>query len=251
MLCLARVLYKNKDYWAAVEGESLRLLKNSPYEEIRVSDKRIKLKRHKLLPPAEPTKIICVGLNYTDHAKELKMRKPRQPIIFLKPPGSLIADGEIINYPGGCRRVDYEAELALVVKKKGKNIPAAKAGEYILGFTCLNDVTARDLQKKDGQWTRAKSFDTFCPLGPWVVRGLSPGNLKITSFLNGKLKQNSSTSLFIFNIGYLINFISSVMTILPGDVISTGTPAGVGPMKRGDSVKVSIEGIGDLCNRIE
>ncbi len=201
-----------------------------------------------------PTKIVCVGLNYHCHAKELGMNTPHHPIIFLKPASCLIGPKESIIYPKMSKRVDYEAELALIIKDRIKNIKESQVMRHIEGITCLNDVTARDLQKKDGQWTRAKSFDTFCPIGPKIVpwtKDLDPNNLKIQSFLNGKLKQDSNTSNFIFKIEKLVSFISGVMTLFPGDVISTGTPKGIGPMKKGDNVEVRIEGVGSLVNYVK
>jgi len=189
-------------------------------------------------------------LNYKNHAKELKMKIPENPILFLKPPTTLIGHNAAIHYPQGVKQVDYEGELALVIKKKAKNISQKKTEDYILGYSCLNDVTARDVQSQDIQWTRAKSYDTFCPLGPWIETSLNPSALGIKTFVNGKQKQNSCTSHFIFSIYYLISFISQVMTLIPGDVISTGTPPGVGPMKVGDVVEVEIEGIGRLRNKV-
>ena len=199
----------------------------------------------------KPSKIILAGLNYRDHARELKMKIPKAPVIFLKPPTTLISHKGSIIYPQGVKRLDYEAELALVIKRKARNVSVKEAKSCILGFTCLNDVTARDLQKKDGQWTRAKSFDTFCPIGPVIKTGLDTSNLAIQAYLNGKLKQNSNTGDFIFSPQYLVSFISKVMTLLPGDVVSTGTPAGVGPMKKGNQVEVRIEGVGSLINYVK
>ena len=189
----------------------------------------------------KPTKIIAVGLNYIDHAKELKMPIPDEPIIFLKPPTAVISHKDKIIYPKGVKQLDYEAELAVVMKDK----------KHILGYTCANDVTARDLQRKDVQWTRSKSFDTFCPLGPRVVKNVDPNNLEIKLYLNGKLKQSSHTSNMIFRVEELVSFISKIMTLCPGDVILTGTPPGVGPMKIGDVVEVEIEGIGKLTNFVK
>jgi len=171
-------------------------------------------------------------------------------IIFLKPSTTLVAHKENIIYPKGIERLDYEAELALVIKKEAKDIAEEKVKDYILGYTCLNDVTARDIQKKDGQWTRAKSFDTFCPLGPWIETDIDPSNLMIKSYLNGELRQKSATSNFIFSVEYLVSFISRIMTLLPGDVISTGTPKDIGEMKVNDVIEVEIEGIGKLKNRV-
>lgn len=197
-----------------------------------------------------PSKIIAVGLNYIDHARELRMDIPKEPLIFIKPPTTVIGHLENIVYPPSVTRLDYEAELAVVIKKKAKDVPVGKAKEYILGYTCLNDVTARNLQAKDGQWTRAKSFDTFCPVGPHVVTDTDPADLKIELFLNNELKQSSSTKNQIFGPEYLLSFISKVCTLQPGDIIATGTPAGVGPMTTGDSVEVRIETIGSLKNRV-
>lgn len=198
-----------------------------------------------------PSKIICVGLNYLDHAKEMKEPLPENPIIFLKPPSAIIQDGDAIIYPNQTFNLHYEAELAIVIKDKIHNIPINEAFEHILGFTCANDVTARDLQKKDGQWTRGKGFDTFCPVGPNIVSGIDPNDLAIKLYLNGELKQNSRTSNLIFKPDYLVSFISQVMTLLPGDIILTGTPSGIGPMKIGDTVVVEIEKIGKLTNIVK
>jgi len=202
----------------------------------------------------KPTKIVCIGLNYHCHAKEIGMNTPRHPIIFLKPPTTLIGPKDKIVYPKMSKRVDYEGELAVIIKKKAKNIPKNKVKKYIEGFTCLNDVTARDLQKKDGQWTRAKSFDTFCCVGPRIVKwtkGFNPNNLKIQTFLNSKVKQDSNTSQFIFKVEEIVSFISKVMTLNPGDIIATGTPKGIGPMKRGGKIESKIERIGTLINYVK
>jgi 2-keto-4-pentenoate hydratase/2-oxohepta-3-ene-1,7-dioic acid hydratase in catechol pathway len=195
-----------------------------------------------------------VGLNYIDHAKELNMDIPSEPIIFLKPPTAVISHGDAIVYPATSTQVDYEAELAVVIGKRCRHVPKEDAYDYILGYSCFNDVTARDLQRKDGQWTRAKSFDTFAPYGPWIVTKdevPDPGDLDITLRLNGKVKQDSNTRNLIFDIPTLVEFISGIMTLEEGDVIATGTPPGVGPMERGDSVEVEIEKIGVLENRVE
>lgn len=204
----------------------------------------------KLLAPSQPSKIVAVGLNYRDHAKELNMAIPKEPILFLKPSTSVIGHEEKIVYPSMCAQLDYEAEIAVVIKKKCKYITPEEAEEYILGYTCFNDVTARDLQRKDGQWTRAKSFDTFSPFGPWIVAGIDPGDLKIELKLNGQTKQSSSTKNLIFDIPTVVSFASQVMTLLPGDVVTTGTPPGVGPMHINDVVEISIENIGILVNTV-
>ena len=209
-----------------------------------------KLSEVRLLAPIVPGKVIGVGLNYKDHAEELKQKLPDEPVLFIKPRSSVIGPGEPILLPRQSSRVDYEAELAIVIYRTAKNVPLLSAKEFILGYTCLNDVSARDLQMKDGQWTRAKSFDSFSPLGPWVETELNPGNLKIEARLNGKLAQSSNTSQLNFNCFQLVSFISTIMTLDPGDVIATGTPSGIGPMKDGDEIAVSIEGIGELKNPV-
>lgn len=198
----------------------------------------------------KPTKIVCVGLNYLDHAKEMKEKIPSSPILFLKPPSALIFHNDKILYPPQTKELHYEGELAVVIKTRAKNISEAEAPKHILGLTCANDVTARDLQRSDGQWSRAKGFDTFCPVGPTIVPGISPDNLAIKSYLNGELKQSSNTANMIFNVNYLVSFISQVMTLEPEDIILTGTPPGVGPMKIGDEVKIEIEGLGSLSNKV-
>jgi 2-keto-4-pentenoate hydratase/2-oxohepta-3-ene-1,7-dioic acid hydratase in catechol pathway len=198
----------------------------------------------------QPTKVVLVGLNYRDHARELNMKLPDEPILFLKPPTTLIGPEESIVYPEQSTRVDYEAELAVVMKDECKNVEPDEVPNYVAGFTCLNDVTARDLQGKDVQWTRAKSFDTFCPVGPRIVKDIEPNNVGIQSFLNGELRQDSSTSNFIFRVEDLVSFISKVMMLQPGDIIATGTPSGIGAMERGDTIEIKIEGIGTLRNYV-
>lgn len=248
---IAKFRYKKSILWGIINNNgSITCLKGEPFGKIKKTTKKVSLKRIELLPPATPSKIILVGLNYRDHARELKMPIPKEPIIFLKPPTSLTAHNESIVFPKGVKQLDYEAELALVIKKKTRNITKDNYHKYILGYTALNDITARDLQAKDIQWTRAKSFDNFCPIGPWLETEFNPNDARIQLRLNGKLRQDSSTANFIFSVGYIVSFISKIMTLLPGDIISTGTPPGVGPMKKGDKVQVFIEGIGNLINHI-
>ncbi|MEM1578324.1 MAG: fumarylacetoacetate hydrolase family protein [Archaeoglobaceae archaeon] len=206
------------------------------------------LSQVKFLPPVIPTKIVAVGLNYIDHANELGMPVPEEPVIFLKPPSAVIGDSDPIVFPPNSIRVDYEGELAVVMAKRCKKVPKERAEDVILGYTCFNDVTARDLQAKDGQWTRAKSFDTFAPLGPYIAELKDVSNLKIETRVNGEVKQKSTTSNMIFDVFTLVEFISSIMTLEPGDVIATGTPAGIGRLKSGDFVEVEIEKIGVLKN---
>jgi 2-keto-4-pentenoate hydratase/2-oxohepta-3-ene-1,7-dioic acid hydratase in catechol pathway len=202
-----------------------------------------------LLAPCQPSKIVCVGLNYVEHANELKMKLPLEPILFLKPPSAVIGPGAEIVVPKSSERVDYEGELGVVIGKRCKAIAADEAKKYVLGYTCFNDVTARDLQQKDGQWTRAKSFDTFAPFGPWIAN-IDPADADIKTRVNGEVKQSSNTSDLIFGVPKLIEFISNVMTLEPGDVIATGTPPGVGRLEKGDVVEVEIEGIGVLKNLV-
>jgi len=202
----------------------------------------------KFLPPVVPSKIVAVGLNYIDHAQELKMPVPEEPILFLKPPSAVVGHEDPIILPKISRRVDYEGELAVVIKENCKNVSRREAEEYILGYTCFNDVTARDIQAKDIQWTRAKSFDTFAPIGPYIAEFKDASKLKIETRVNGKVVQKSNTSNLIYDVPALIEYISSVMTLRAGDVIATGTPAGVGTLKDGDTIEVEIEKIGVLRN---
>lgn len=198
-----------------------------------------------------PTKIICVGLNYKDHAKEMKLALPKEPLLFMKPTTALIGPEEEIITPKMSERVEYEAELAIIIKDKIKDVEQKEVMKHIKGFTCFNDITARDLQKKDLQWTRAKGFDTFAAIGPRIVKISNPNKLKIELFVNGEKKQDSNTKNFIFKVEKIVSFISKIMTLLPGDIISTGTPAGIGQIKSGDVVEVKIEGIGTLKNYVK
>ena len=206
----------------------------------------------RFLSPVLPSKIICVGRNYVDHAKELGNEVPTEPLIFLKPLSSLITHGDSIVYPPQSSRVDFEGEIGLVISKRGRHIRPEDAMDHIFGYTCVNDITARDLQKKDGQWTRGKGFDTFCSVGPWMVSkdefDLSKTTLRTK--LNGELKQEGTPGQMIFNVGAILAFVSSFLTLEPGDLIATGTPAGVGPMQPGDHVTVEIEGLGALSNTV-
>ncbi len=202
-----------------------------------------------LLAPCRPSKVVCVGLNYVEHAKELKMKLPDEPILFLKPPSAVIGPEEKIVIPRSSQQVDYEGELAVVIGKRCKDVLAEDVDKYVLGYTCFNDVTARDLQRKDGQWTRAKSFDTFAPIGPWID-SIDPWDANIQTRVNGVVKQKSNTYDLIFGVPQLIEFISRVMTLEPGDIIATGTPPGVGRLEKGDVVEVEIEGIGVLRNPV-
>ena len=201
-----------------------------------------------LLPPVNPSKIVCVGRNYREHAKELGNEVPTDILIFLKPPSSLLAPEGKIVMPSLSQRVDHEGELAVVIERKCRNVTESEALAFVRGYTCANDVTARDLQKSDGQWTRGKGFDTFCPVGPFVSDELSPAALDVETRVNGQVRQKGNTRDFIFPLASVIRYISSVMTLFPGDLILTGTPAGVGPLKADDRVEVSISGLGTLTN---
>jgi 2-keto-4-pentenoate hydratase/2-oxohepta-3-ene-1,7-dioic acid hydratase in catechol pathway len=203
-----------------------------------------------LLAPCQPGKIVCLGVNYRPHAQEMQHNLPSSPLIFLKPSTAVIGPQEPIVFPRGWQRVDYEGELGIVIGQKARYVSEAKARDYVLGYTCVNDVTERQLQKEDGQWTRAKGFDTFAPIGPWIETEVSPDDLKLETLLNGEVRQSARTSELIFGISQLISFISGIMTLLPGDIISTGTPGGIGPMQPGDSVEIKIENIGSLKNPV-
>jgi len=233
-------LYQDKV--GALEGE--------PFGEYRRLEASIPLNRARLLAPVIPGKIIAVGRNYAEHAQERGVNVPEIPLIFLKPPSSVIGVDDPIWLPPQSQRVDHEAELAVVIGKGGRLIQPDQAWEHVLGYTIANDVTARDLQQKDGQWTRGKGFDSFCPLGPWIETDLDPSDLRIACRVNGELRQLGSTREMVFTIPQLITFITSVMTLNPGDVILTGTPAGIGPLAAGDTVEVEVEGIGLLSNPV-
>lgn len=203
-----------------------------------------------LLPPVLPTKIVCIGRNYADHAKELGNEAPAEPLLFFKPPSALLAPNGTIVRPALSQRVDFEGELAIVIGREAKNVRADDWRDFVRGFTCANDVTARDLQKKDVQFTRGKGFDTFCPIGPCLETDLDISDLRVTTKVNGEIKQDGRTSQMIFTPGVVVAYITAVMTLMPGDLILTGTPAGVGPLNSGDRVEVEIEGIGVLANPV-
>ncbi len=232
------------------ETDSVRIIEGDLFGENTIGD-RVFDKRHiQILAPCEPSKVICIGLNYHDHAKEVSMEIPTQPVVFLKPSSAVTGTGTSIIYPPQCTRLDYEAELAIVMKDIAQCIEPEEAPAKILGFTCANDITARNLQPMDGQWTLAKSFDTFCPIGPHIETNIDPSNLSIKLYLNGELKQDSNTSQMIFSVDYIISYLSKHMTLFPGDVIITGTSPGISAMKAGDTVEVDIEGIGKLVNTV-
>ncbi|TFH57977.1 MAG: FAA hydrolase family protein, partial [Candidatus Zixiibacteriota bacterium] len=217
-----------------------------------ITDHKVDLVGTKLLAPVTPSKIVCVGLNYADHVKESQSSNvvPKEPVLFMKPLTALIGPEETIVAPPQSQRVDYEGEIGVVIGARCKDLSPEEITKNIFGVTCVNDVTARDLQKKDLQWTRGKGFDTFCPAGPYLVTDLDYKNLNVTSRLNGETRQTSNSRNMIFSIAELIGFINNIMTLLPGDLIATGTPEGVGPMKNGDIIEVEVEGVGVLRNRV-
>ncbi|MGI6629139.1 MAG: fumarylacetoacetate hydrolase family protein [Bacillota bacterium] len=237
--------------YGILKGDRVFPIKGSWYHDFIIQEESFKLSDVKILSPCEPSKIVCVGLNYADHAREVGLAIPKWPVIFMKPSTSVIGPNEDIIYPDYfVNRLDYEAELAVVIKKSAKNVSEEDALDYVFGYTCGNDVTARNLQPKDGQWIVAKSFDTFMPLGPVIVSDLPWDNLNISCTLNGVVKQKSHTKNLIFGVPYLISYLSKIMTLLPGDVIITGTPSGISSMVPGDEVEVTIEGIGTLKNKV-
>jgi 2-keto-4-pentenoate hydratase/2-oxohepta-3-ene-1,7-dioic acid hydratase in catechol pathway len=225
-------------------------LDGSPVGDYRRLGADIPIERVRLLAPILPGKIICVGRNYAEHAREHDVEVPDVPLLFFKPPTAVIGPGQPVLLPPQSQRIEHEGELAVVIGKAGRWIAAEDAEEHILGYTAANDVTARDLQRRDGQWTRAKGFDTFCPLGPWIETELDTADTLITCRVNGEMRQMASTREMVFTIPQLIAFVSSVMTLLPGDVLLTGTPAGVGLLEEGDVVEVDIDGLGVLRNPV-
>lgn len=233
-----------------IYGDLIGPIDGSIFSEYRRQEATLPINTIRLLAPVVPSKIICIGRNYADHAHEQGVDVPEIPLLFLKPPSAVIGSGAPIEIPPQSRLVEHEAELAVIIGMEGRWIPLEDAGRHILGFTIGNDITARDLQRRDGQWTRGKGFDTFCPLGPWIETELDPADALITCRVNGEIRQMASTRDMVFTVPQLIAFISSVMRLLPGDVILTGTPAGIGPMEGGDKVEVEIEGIGTLTNPV-
>jgi len=242
---------KDEIYYGWVYDDKVGRLEGNIFSEFQRLEVTEPLDSVKLLAPVVPSKIICVGRNFVAHAREHKVEVPEVPLIFLKPPSSVIGPGQPIQLPPQSERVEHEAELVVVIGKRGHRISPDEAFDYISGYTIGNDVTARDLQNKDNQWTRGKGFDTFCPVGPWIETELDPSDALITCYVNNEMRQMGSTRDMVFNIRQLIAYVSSVMTLVPGDLVFTGTPAGVGPLSAGDVVQVNIEGIGSLSNPIE
>ena len=237
--------------YGVLRGESVEELSAAPWLAGTPTGKRHELGRVKLLAPCEPTKIVCIGRNYREHAAELGNPLPKEPLIFLKPPSAVIGPEDAIVYPAASKHVDYEGEVALVVGKRCRRLkPDENPLDYVFGYTCVNDVTARDLQKADGQFTRGKGFDTFCPMGPVLATGFAASSLSVETYVNGERRQAGRTSEMIFGLDVIIRFIAEVMTLEPGDVIATGTPPGVGSLQPGDVVEVAVEGVGRLRNPV-
>ena len=253
---IVRFLYQNTPCYGSLENDTVTLHEGSPFPQgagpavFKPTKHQVPLKEARLLAPCQPSKVVCLGLNYRPHAAELNIKLPELPLLFLKPSTSVIGPGENIVLPPNPERIDYECELGVVIGKTAKNVPEADYADYILGYTCFNDVTDRAAQVRDGQWTRAKGYDTFAPTGPWIATGISPFNLKIETLVNGEVKQSGNTADLIFGIPRLVSFISGIMTLLPGDVIATGTPDGIGPLKAGDTVEIVAEKIGTLRNPV-
>jgi 2-keto-4-pentenoate hydratase/2-oxohepta-3-ene-1,7-dioic acid hydratase in catechol pathway len=255
---IARFAKGNGVAYGVVEGEAaftVAELYGHPFGtdagNVRLTGQRYPLAEVRLLAPVLPSKVVAIGRNYAAHAREMGGEPPAEPVIFLKPSTSVIGHGERIAYPVKLtQQVDYEGELAVIIGRLCREVPKDRAEDVIFGYTCANDVTARDLQRKDGQWTRAKGFDTFCPLGPWIETAADPSDLDLTTTVNGEVKQHASTRELLWDVPSLIEYVTSVMTLLPGDVLLTGTPEGVGPLADGDEVSVTIETIGTLTSHV-
>jgi 2-keto-4-pentenoate hydratase/2-oxohepta-3-ene-1,7-dioic acid hydratase in catechol pathway len=237
---------------AVDEGsEAIRVLAGTFFEQPLPTGDEVPLDDVRLLAPVLPSKVVCVGKNYAAHAAEFGSEVPEEPLIFLKPSTSVIGPGDTIPLPSISRRVDYEGELAVVIGRLARSVRAEEAFRYILGYTCANDVTLRDLQKKDGQWTRAKGFDGSCPLGPWIATDVDPNDAPIETRVNGEVRQSATTADLIFGVATVIEYVTTFMTLLPGDVLLTGTPEGVGKLEPGDRVEVEVDGVGVLANPVE
>jgi 2-keto-4-pentenoate hydratase/2-oxohepta-3-ene-1,7-dioic acid hydratase in catechol pathway len=251
---IVRVRVDGLPRWGVVEGQEVLELLAPPFGgELRLGRSLGLLDGLELMAPTVPTKVVCVGRNYVEHAAEHGVEVPAEPLLFFKPPSSVVGPGDAIVLPPQSERVEHEAELAVLIGRRCRNVAASEAWGVVLGLTCGNDVTARDLQRRDGQWTRGKGFDTFCPLGPWVVAGLGEdrvSDLGVSCRVNGSARQSGRTRQMVFSPAALIEYVTSVMTLEPGDVLMTGTPAGVGPLLAGDRVEVEVEGVGVLANPV-
>ncbi|MDP7415326.1 MAG: fumarylacetoacetate hydrolase family protein [Dehalococcoidales bacterium] len=240
----------NQTEYGILEGERVQALDGDPYPQIKKSDRTHQLNDLTLICPCTPTKIVAIGLNYHSHAKEVNLPVPKEPIMFYKPSSAIIGPEENIIYPKDSRHLDYECELGVVIKSQARQVSREEAMKYVLGYTCVNDVSARDWQKSDSQWSRAKGTDTFAPVGPCIETALNPGNVLVETYLNGELKQRASTSDLVFGVPELVSYISQFITLLTGDIIATGTPSGISSMQRGDTVEIKIENIGTLRNYV-
>ena len=249
-MIFVRAKAEGETFYGLLEGGIINRLRKAPYDGLEFDGRTYSADEAELLPPAEPTKIVAVGKNYRAHADEMGEGQPEEPLLFLKPSTSIVGDGDDVVYPAISHRLDYEGELGVVIGKKCHAVEPGHSSEVIFGYTCLNDITARDIQKAVSQWTRGKGFDTFCPIGPHIVTGIDPSHAVIETRVNGQVKQHSTIDCMTHDIDKLICYITECMTLLPGDIIATGTPEGIGSMQRGDVVEVEIEGIGILKNRI-
>jgi len=248
---IVRFLAREKARYGVLDAQDeIQSLKGGPFDRLGYDGERFRLSEVELLAPCEPSKIVGIGLNYRDHAQETGMELPKEPMLFLMPDTAVIGPGRTIRLPEMSERVDYEGELGIVIGRPAFRIKKEAAADHVLGYTCFNDVTARDLQILDTQFTRSKGFDTFAPIGPWIVTDIDPGALDIETYLNGTRKQGSNTRQLVFDPFHLVHFVSWVMTLNPGDVIASGTPAGIGPMVSGDRVEIRIQGIGSLVNEV-
>jgi 2-keto-4-pentenoate hydratase/2-oxohepta-3-ene-1,7-dioic acid hydratase in catechol pathway len=241
-----RIEHQGAARYVVEDAGVMRLVEGDVFDEFGIGEE---IGAPRLLPPVMPSKIVAVGLNYRDHALETRQPLPAEPLIFIKPPSAVIGPGDAIRLPQHAGRVDYEAEVAVVIRRRARHVPAAEARDYILGLTCANDVTERDMQKRDGQFTRAKGFDTFAPIGPCIAP-YTGQTVTVEAWVNGERRQASSTRELIFPIETLVEFVTGVMTLLPGDIISTGTPSGIGPLRAGDRVTIKVEGVGELTNTV-
>jgi 2-keto-4-pentenoate hydratase/2-oxohepta-3-ene-1,7-dioic acid hydratase in catechol pathway len=247
---IVRFTTGKKAGYGILDSKKIQVFSGTPYGRLKTTDLHYNLGDVRLLPPCTPSKIVAVGVNYRSHGEEMDHRIPTEPLLFIKPSTSVIGPEDKIVYPEASKRVDYEGELGVVIKNRTYRVSKEEAHNHILGYTCVNDVTARDIQTSDKQWTRAKGFDTFCPIGPCIETELDPNNASLETRLNGEIKQQTSTDNLIFGVYELVSFISHIMTLLPGDVIATGTTSGIGPMQPGDTVEVTIENIGTLRNYV-
>jgi len=247
-----RIVHQGAPRYAVEENGTWRLVA-SPFGDVRGGEE-IAPDGHRLLPPVEPSKLVCIGLNYKDHAAEQNKPLPASPLMFIKPSTSVIGPDDAIMIPGGIGRVDHEAEVGVVIGRRAHRVSESDAPNYVLGLICVNDVTARELQQKGAQYTHAKGFDTFAPIGPCVAAGIdyhAAEGVRVEGWVNGEKRQDSSTQQLVFSIDYLVAYISRVMTLLPGDIIATGTPSGIGPIGPGDRVTIKVAGVGELANTVK